>query len=122
LRFYRERVRAGYRAPYLRDLARRVADGKLDLEAWETATSAEIRERVLGLRGMGPYVADQLLRLLGHFEGLGLDSWCRAEYARRYHAGRRVSDRTIARRYARFALSANMDETPDPPEFSVEGV
>ena len=33
--------------------------------------------------------------------GLGLDSWLRAKYGRVYHGGRRVSDRTIARRYAR---------------------
>ena len=101
-RFYRDTARAGYRGPYVHELARRVASGELDLEAWGGGHPEEIRARVLDQRGMGPYVADQLLRLLGHYDGLALDSWCRAQYARRYHRGRRVSDRTIARRYARF--------------------
>jgi 3-methyladenine DNA glycosylase/8-oxoguanine DNA glycosylase len=79
-----------------------VASGEIDPESWEKDSPEEIRARVLELRGMGPYVADQLLRMLGHYEGLALDSWCRAQYARRYHRGRRVSDRTIARRYTRY--------------------
>ena len=31
-----------------------------------------------------------------------LDSWLRSKYARVYHGGRKISDRTIARRYTRF--------------------
>ncbi|HYY58929.1 MAG TPA: hypothetical protein VE842_16485, partial [Pyrinomonadaceae bacterium] len=34
LEFYRDTVRAGYRAPYLKELAERVASGELEVEAW----------------------------------------------------------------------------------------
>src|SRR5437588_984849 len=33
-KFYRDKVRAGYRAPYLRELAQRVASRELDVERW----------------------------------------------------------------------------------------
>ena len=99
----RQRVRAGYRAPLLARLARQVADGSTDPDAWEldTRDPLELRRELLQLPGVGPYVAENLLRFLGRPAGLGLDSWLRAKYARVYHGGRRVSDRTIARRYAK---------------------
>jgi N-glycosylase/DNA lyase len=48
------------------------------------------------------------LRFLGRPDGLGLDSWLRREYARIHHGGRPVTDRTIARRYARFGRWAGL--------------
>lgn len=99
----RQRVRAGYRAPLLARLARQVADGSTDPDAWEhdTRDPLELRRELLQLPGVGPYVAENVLRFLGRPAGLGLDSWLRAKYARVYHGGRRVTDRTIARRYAK---------------------
>ena len=63
---------------------------------------------MLKLPGVGPYVAENLLRLMGRPAGLALDSWLRGKYARRYHGGRRVSDRTIARRYGRHGRWAGL--------------
>ena len=34
--FYRDTIRAGYRSPYLKELAQRVASGELDVEGWLT--------------------------------------------------------------------------------------
>lgn len=102
-RALRERGRTGYRAPYLVDLARRVVDGEVDPEAWvlDERPAAELRREMLELPGVGPYVAENLLKFLGRPAGLALDSWMRAKYARLHHGGRRVTDRTIARRHAR---------------------
>jgi N-glycosylase/DNA lyase len=106
----RERGRLGYRAPYVRALARAVASGKVDLERLDrdTRDPEEIREDLLALPGVGPYVAENLLKFLGRPHGLGLDSWMRAKYARLHHGGRRVSDRTIARRYRHLDSWAGM--------------
>ena len=103
--FYRSTIRAGYRAPYFRALARRVARGELDLEAWRapTTTVEAVRAALADVKGAGEYVAANLLRLLGRYEALGLDSACRAMYARRYPSRRRPTDRAIARRYQPFA-------------------
>ncbi len=103
-RFYREVVRAGYRGTHLRELARLVAAGAIDPEAWlrHGRTVEEVRAEILSLPGAGPYVADNMLKLLGRYDGLGLDSWCRRKFAGMYHRGRAVSDARIARFYASF--------------------
>jgi len=100
----RQEVKLGYRAPLVADLARRIAGGEVDPERWEDGTRApaEMKREMLALPGVGPYVAENLLRLIGRPDGLGLDSFLRSKYARVYHQGRRVTDRTISRRYARF--------------------
>jgi N-glycosylase/DNA lyase len=93
----------GSRAFPTAGLAREVASGRVDPEAWQhdPRDPEELRREMLDLPGVGPYVAENLLRLLGRPAGLGLDSAVRSWYAGAYHGGRRVSDRTIARRYAK---------------------
>ncbi len=109
-RFYREVVRAGYRAPFLAALARRVASGALDLEAWRDspldtpALGAEIR----ALAGFGPYATEHLLRLLGRHDHLALDSWTRAKLARLRGRKRPPTDRAIRRWYAPFGRYAGL--------------
>jgi N-glycosylase/DNA lyase len=106
----REKVRAGYRAPFLASLSRMVDRGEVDPESWELdlRVSTELKRDLLRLPGVGPYVAENMLRFLGRPDGLGLDSWLRSEFYRMHHGGRRVTDRTIARRYARFGNWAGL--------------
>jgi N-glycosylase/DNA lyase len=109
-RFYRDVVRSGYRAPWLRVIARDVAAGRLDLEAWRDpsqdtdALAARIRE----LPGFGPYATEHLLRLLGHYDHLALDSWTRAKLARLRGLRRVPSDRTFLRWYAPYGRYAGL--------------
>ncbi len=98
----REVVRAGYRAPYLVQLARAVADGSADPASWDDdpREADELKKEILRLPGVGPYVAENLLKFLGKPHGLALDSSMRARYAEMYHGGRKIKDRTIERRMA----------------------
>lgn len=100
----------GYRAPRLAELTRLVLRGEIEPSSWERdgADTAALREAILATPGAGPYVAENVLRLNGTPDGPGLDSWIRATYGRVYHGGRRVSDRTIVRRYARFGRWAGL--------------
>ncbi len=102
-RFWRDVVRAGYRAGAARELARRFARGDVVDATFEDAAlpTAELRRRLLALHGFGPYAAGQALRLLGRHDDLALDSWCRGRITALL--GRRCppSDRAIERRYAR---------------------
>ena len=75
----------------------------------------------MALPGVGPYVAENLLKFLGRPRGLALDSWMRAKYARLHHGGRRVSDRTIARRYARLGEWAGVARVARPDARLVRG-
>lgn len=100
-RFMRKTIRSGYRSPYLLEFAQRVANGRLDVESWRSSTgkTEELFNRILDIKGMGPYAAGNLIRLLGRYNHLALDSWVRAQYADLHHKGRMVSDRTIERAY-----------------------
>jgi N-glycosylase/DNA lyase len=109
-RFYRDVARTGYRGRYLRELAQSIVAGQLDLEALERANpddlpDDELHARLLALPGVGPYAAAHVMLMLGRYSRLILDSWTRPTYAR-ISGRRRVSDRTIERRfrpYGRFA-------------------
>jgi 3-methyladenine DNA glycosylase/8-oxoguanine DNA glycosylase len=104
LKFYVNEVRAGYRSDYLKLLADRVASGELDVEAWLTSplSTAELMKELRGVKGVGPYAAENLLKLLGRYDGLALDSWTRAKFFSVRNNGRKTSDKKIARYYSRF--------------------
>ena len=104
-KFYRDEVRAGYRAPYLKELAERVASGDLDLESWLTSElpSEELKRDIKRVKGVGDYAAENLLKLAGRYDGLALDSWVRGKFARMHNRGRMPTDNKIHRYYSRFA-------------------
>ncbi len=104
LKFYVDEMRAGYRAPYFKELADRVASGKLDVEAWlhSSLPTAELMKEMRGVKGVGPYAAENLLKLVGRYDGLALDSWTRAKFFSVRNNGRKASDKKIARFYSRF--------------------
>ena len=103
-RTLRANVKAGYRAPYLLELARLVAAGKFDLEPLRRSTlpSGVLMEKLLQIKGVGPYAAENLLKLLGRYDRLGLDSWSRARFYQLHCGGRKVKDSTIERHYAEY--------------------
>jgi len=104
LKFYVNEVRAGYRSAYLKELADRVASGNLVVEQWlhSPLPTAELIKEMRGVKGVGPYAAENLLKLLGRYDGLALDSWTRARFYSIRNNGRKSSDKKIARYYSRF--------------------
>lgn len=103
-KFYVNEVRAGYRAGYLKALAERVASGELNVEAWLTSslpTPVLIKE-MKGVKGVGDYAAENLLKLIGRYDGLALDSWTRSKFFSVRNNGRKAADKKIARYYSRF--------------------
>jgi 3-methyladenine DNA glycosylase/8-oxoguanine DNA glycosylase len=102
--FYRDEVRAGYRGPYLKELAERVATRELEVEGWLTSElpTEELKREMKGVKGVGDYAAENLLKLVGRYDVLALDSWVRATFARTRNNGRKTADKKIARYYSRF--------------------
>ena len=102
--FYRDEIRAGYRGPYLAELARRVDSGDLDPESWLASTlpTNELKKEILGVKGAGNYAAENLLKLLGRYDGLALDSFLRSEFYKKHRAGTACSDKEIEAHYERF--------------------
>jgi N-glycosylase/DNA lyase len=102
--FYRDRIRSGYRAPYLNELAQRVAAHELDVESWlsSDASLTDLMKEMKSVKGVGNYAAENLLKLIGRYDGLALDSWTRAKFAQTRNQGRVANDKKILRFYARF--------------------
>jgi N-glycosylase/DNA lyase len=98
-RFLRDAIRAGYRAPFLRRLAREVASGRLDLEALRRPglPTPELLARLRALEGFGPYASEHLARLLGRHDFLALDAWTREKLRRLRGLKRPPADRTARR-------------------------
>lgn len=88
----------GYRAPYLAALAR---GGDLEGLRTDPRPTAEIRRALLELPGFGPYAAENMLRLLGRFEHLALDSWVLRTWREKYPR-RQATERAILRRVEPF--------------------
>jgi 3-methyladenine DNA glycosylase/8-oxoguanine DNA glycosylase len=99
----RTRCKTGYRAPYLLELAERVASGSLPIEHWRESSlpTQELFDSLRTIKGVGPYAAGNILKLIGRYDYLGLDSWVRTKFAELHSRGRKVKDRTIERAYAR---------------------
>jgi 3-methyladenine DNA glycosylase/8-oxoguanine DNA glycosylase len=109
--FYRDVVRAGYRGPYLKQLATEVADGAIDLEALNDPAlpDEEAATRLLALPGVGPYAAAHvMLTSLGRYSRLVLDSWTRPTYRRLSGARSALKDATIERRFKRYGEWAGL--------------
>jgi 3-methyladenine DNA glycosylase/8-oxoguanine DNA glycosylase len=103
-KFFVDEVRAGYRAPYLKELSDRVASGELNVEEWLTSDlpTSELVKKIKSVKGAGNYAAENLLKLIGRYDGLALDSWTRAKFFEIRNNGRKANDKKIARYYARF--------------------
>lgn len=103
-KFYRDEVRAGYRGPYLKELAERVTSGDIDPESWLTSDlpAAELKREMKRVKGVGDYAAENMLKLVGRYDGLALDSWVRGKFARMHNGARKTSDKKIERYYSRY--------------------
>src|SRR6266446_7000331 len=72
VKFFKDKIRAGYRASYLQELSQRVASGSLNVEDWLTTdlTVKELLKEMKRVKGVGNYSAENLLKLLGRYDGL----------------------------------------------------
>ena len=102
--FFRDTIRAGYRSPYFVELAERVASGELDVESWlhSELPTPELKKQLKSVKGVGDYAAENLLKLLGRYDGLALDSWLRGSFYKTHNNGRACKDKKIERHYHKF--------------------
>lgn len=102
--FYRSEIHSGYRSEYLAELARRVASGEIEPEKWLTSDlpTAELKKEIKKIKGVGDYAAENLLKLLGRYDGLALDSFLRAEFYKNYNGGNPCPDGEIEKFYEPF--------------------
>jgi 3-methyladenine DNA glycosylase/8-oxoguanine DNA glycosylase len=102
--FYRAEIKAGYRSPYFVELADAVASGSFDPEIWLNSplSGPELRKEMKRIKGVGDYAADNLLKLVGKYDGLALDSWLRSQFYKKYTNKKPCKDSRIERHYRKF--------------------
>jgi 3-methyladenine DNA glycosylase/8-oxoguanine DNA glycosylase len=108
LRFKEEELqrdcRLGYRARSIVALATGLRSGEIQLPvvtATDPPTEILYRE-YLKLPGIGPYGAAHLLAMDGRHDYIAVDSEFRRFVSETHHRGRRVSDKAMLRRYAKW--------------------
>lgn len=102
--FYRTEIRAGYRSSYFVELAEAVASRKIAPETWlETdMPTSELKNEMKQIKGVGDYAAENLLKLVGRYDGLALDSFLRSEYYKKHNNGVKCPDKEINQFYDKF--------------------
>jgi N-glycosylase/DNA lyase len=86
----------GYRAPYVRALARHVAGGDVDLDALARRGFDDARAALLGLPGVGEKVVECVLLFgLGRHEAFPVDVWVQRAVERWYFGGRSRTPRAV---------------------------
>ncbi len=101
----------GYRSPYLLELAKGAASGKIDLDALKdpTRTTEDVRRELLQLPGIGPYAAATLLGILGRYDFIGVDSEAVKLVSQGFYGGKPVGAKevnAVFERWGRFKLLA----------------
>ncbi|MBA3631928.1 MAG: hypothetical protein H0W58_03810 [Acidobacteria bacterium] len=102
--FYKDEIRAGYRSAYFAELAEKVASGKINPESWlhSDLPTKELKKEMKQIKGVGDYAADNLLKLIGRYDGLALDSWLRAQFYKKHNGEIVCGDKQIEKFYERY--------------------
>jgi 3-methyladenine DNA glycosylase/8-oxoguanine DNA glycosylase len=100
----REKVRVGYRAGALHELAQRVASAEFDLESLKTSAlpTLELRKELMKINGVGPYAAANLLMLLGRHDFIPIDSWALKVVSHEWYRGKPVTAKQVERRFKKW--------------------
>jgi 3-methyladenine DNA glycosylase/8-oxoguanine DNA glycosylase len=100
----REKVRLGYRAEALHELAARVASDALDLESLKMSElpTMELRRELMNIKGIGPYAAANLLLILGRSDFIPIDSWALKLVSHEWYRGKPVTAKQVERRFERW--------------------
>jgi len=93
----REQCRMGYRAPYVTELAHRVASGVLELENLKSSSlpTPELRKELMTIKGVGGYAAANLLMLLGRYDFVPVDSWALKVVSNEFFNGEKVTPKQV---------------------------
>jgi 3-methyladenine DNA glycosylase/8-oxoguanine DNA glycosylase len=99
--FLREKIRVGYRASAIHQLAARVASGKLNLEALKASDlpTLELRKQLLTINGVGPYAAANLLLILGRTDFIPIDSWALKLVSQEWYDGAPVTPKDVEKHF-----------------------
>ena len=102
--FIKEKIRVGYRAPAIHNLAVRVASGKYDLETLKESSlpTPELRKELMTMMGVGPYAAANLLMILGRHDFIPIDSYALKMVSHEWYQGDPITAREVEKRFEKW--------------------
>lgn len=97
----KEKIRVGYRAPAIHQLAVRVSSGQFDLEALKSSplSTLDLRKELLTINGVGPYAAANLLLILGRTDFIPIDSWALKLVSHEWYSGQPVTPKHVEKHF-----------------------
>jgi 3-methyladenine DNA glycosylase/8-oxoguanine DNA glycosylase len=100
----KEKIRVGYRAPAIHQLAVRVASGKFDLESLKSSAlpTLELRKELLTMNGVGPYAAANLLMILGRHDFIPIDSYALKMVSTEWYDGEPITAREVEKQFEKW--------------------
>jgi 3-methyladenine DNA glycosylase/8-oxoguanine DNA glycosylase len=100
----KEKIRVGYRAAAIHQLAVRLASGELDLESLKTSTlpTLELRKELLRINGVGPYAAANLLVILGRHDFIPIDSYALKMVSHEWYRGKPITAKEVEKRFEKW--------------------
>jgi len=102
--FYRDEIRSGYRSQYFAELAEKVALGIVNPENWldSELSAKDLKKEMKSIKGVGDYAAENLLKLVGKYDGLALDSWLRSQFYKKHNGEEVCEDKLIEKHYENY--------------------
>lgn len=100
-RWLRKELSCGYRAPYLLELCRNITNHRVEIESLRHSDlpTDELYTKLRSIKGIGHYAAGNLLKLLGRYDHLGIDSWVRTRFSQLHRKNRPVKDDSIIEKH-----------------------
>lgn len=100
----KEKIRVGYRAPAIHQLAVRIASGAYDLEALKRSRlpTLELRKELLKINGVGPYAAANLLLIMGRSDFIPVDSWALKLVSHEWYRGKPITGKEVEKRFEKW--------------------
>jgi len=100
----KEKIRVGYRAPAIHELAVRVTSGEYDLEALKHSPlpTLELRKELMKINGIGPYAAANLLLILGRSDFIPVDSWALKLVSHEWYKGEPITAKEVEKRFEKW--------------------
>ena len=102
-----KRASLGFRARFISGFSRSVANGQIILEDWAVEEDPDrLRSTLLGVAGIGPYGANHMLMLLGHYRLVPCDSEVRTYLGLPPTTHQKTVEREVVNRYQRWGKYA----------------
>lgn len=102
-----KKAKVGYRAKYIKQIAKKIVDDNIDLESLRLLNNEELRKKLMEFPGIGKYSANLIIRVAFNRNVYYLDSYVKKIIESAYFNGRTLSvsevEQFIQNRWGEFA-------------------